>query len=181
MHIKMENSQLWAGEWQSPAKRGIVPLDERFHYGKRLHKIIENHTFEVTYDQDFANVIKCCAEPRGKSSEPWLSPDLVYAYTQLHKLGYAHSVEVWHDGKLVGGEYGVAIGGYYSGESMFHREDHASRVAMVYLVEHLREKGFTLLDVQYLNPTSIEFGGYEVEHEEYLQILNRALSLDVKF
>lgn len=168
-------------EWQAPEKRALIPLDDRFQIGKRLNKKIEGHIFDVTFDRAFPDVIRNCAETRAARGDVWLTPELIEAYIRLHELGFAHSVEVWHDGKLVGGEYGVAIGGFYSGESMFHCEDYASRVAMVYLVERLRERGFTLLDSQYMNATAREFGAFEVGRGEYRQILADALSRQVTF
>ncbi|MCC7118264.1 MAG: leucyl/phenylalanyl-tRNA--protein transferase [Anaerolineales bacterium] len=162
--------------WKRPQVRALIPLDERFHIGKRLTKKLEAQIFEVTFDQAFADVIHNCARPSTHARDVWLTPELIEAYIRLHKLGHAHSVEVWHDGKLVGGEYGLAIGGFYAGESMFHYEDYASRVALVHLVNRLRAKGFTLLDTQYLNATSREFGGYEIELAEYNALLAAALA-----
>lgn len=162
--------------WKRPQTRALIPLDERFHIGKRLTKKIEAHTFEITFDRAFADVIRNCARPSANSHDIWLTAELIEAYIELHKRGFAHSVEVWHDEKLVGGEYGVALGGFYAGESMFHYEDYASRVALAYLVERLRKQGFTLLDTQYLNATSREFGGYEISLTEYQSLLTSALA-----
>jgi leucyl/phenylalanyl-tRNA--protein transferase len=167
--------------WHNPEKRAIVPLDDRFHIGKRLKKKIESHVFEVTFDQAFCEVIKECARRKTGRESTWISQEIIEAFIRLHELGHAHSVEVWHEGKLVGGEYGIAIGGLYSGESMFHSEDYASRVALAYLVERLRARGFVLLDSQYINPTAIEFGAFEVERDEYTKLLAGALAQDVSF
>jgi leucyl/phenylalanyl-tRNA---protein transferase len=167
--------------WHNPEQRAIVPLDERFHMGKRLTKKIESHTFEVTFDCAFSKVIRECARTKPGRDSTWISHEIIDSSIRLHELGYAHSVEVWHEGKLVGGEYGIAIGGLYSGESMFNCEDYASRVAMVYLVNHLRERGFVLLDSQIINATAREFGAFEVERDEYMKLLADALSRDVSF
>jgi leucyl/phenylalanyl-tRNA--protein transferase len=167
--------------WSNPERRAIIPLDDRFQVGKRLKKKIESHFFEVTFDKAFPEVIKACASPLPGRSTTWISPEVIESFIRLHELGHAHSVEVWRDGRLVGGEYGIAIGGFYSGESMFHYEDYASRVAMVHLVERLRERGFVLLDSQEMNQTIREFGAMEVERVEYHRLLADALSRDVRF
>ena len=167
--------------WHSPERRAIIPLDDRFQVGKRLRKRIDSHVFEVTFDTAFSAVLEACAEARPERGDAWLSPELAAAYLQLHRLGHAHSVEVWHDGRLVGGEYGVAIDGFYSGESAFTREDYAGRVAMVFLVKRLRERGFTLLDSQYMSPLAREFGGFEVDRDEYNRLLAEALGKKADF
>jgi leucyl/phenylalanyl-tRNA--protein transferase len=170
-------------KWRDPEQRAIIPLDERFRIGKRLAKKLASGYFEVTFDRAFRDVVEACAQPRPGhgSSWSWLSRDLIEAYLALHRLGYAHSAEVWHEGRLVGGEYGVAIGGLYSGESMFTREDSAGRVALAHVVERLRAHGFVLLDTQYLTSVTCEFGAYEVERSEYHTLLADALARDVTF
>lgn len=168
-------------QWQDPEIRAVIPLDDRFRVGKRLTKKISSGYFTVTFDQAFEQVIEGCAEPRPGREDTWLSRDLINAYMGLYKSGYAHSVEVWREGQLVGGEYGVAVGGYYSGESMFTREDYASRVALVALVERLRERGFRLLDAQEMSPLTQEFGGYEVPREEFKSLHAEAVANDVVF
>jgi leucyl/phenylalanyl-tRNA---protein transferase len=168
-------------QWHSPEKRTIIPLDERFHVERELRRIVRKKLFEITFNQAFCDVIQACAEVTPERSEAWLSPELVEAHTQLHKDGFAHSIEVWQDGGLVGGLYGIAIGGFFSGESMFHRADNASKVGMVYLVNRLRERGYRLHDAQFLSPVSRNFGGHEIDRREYLKLLHDALSHDVTF
>ncbi|MBI5951267.1 MAG: leucyl/phenylalanyl-tRNA--protein transferase [Chloroflexi bacterium] len=167
--------------WSNPKKRAIIPLDERFHVAKRLKRKTDSHFFEVTFDKAFLDVIKECARLKPERQTTWISPEIIESFVRLHELGYAHSVEVWRDGRLVGGEYGVSIGGFYSGESMFHLEDYASRVALVYLVERLRERGFVLFDTQEMSPIASQCGGFEVERVEYHRLLADALSRDVRF
>lgn len=168
-------------EWHSPKKRTIIPFDERFHIEKELQRIIRKNVFDVTFDLAFRKVIEACAEAKPERGDVWLSSELMDAYTQLHESGYAHSVEVWHDGNLVGGLYGVTIGGFFSGESTFHRKSNAGKVGMVYLVEHLRKQGFVLHDAQFPSSLSNMFGGYEVERDEYKKRLTEAIQLNVQF
>lgn len=168
-------------EWRSPSSRAVIPLDERFRIGKRLRKKLDSGVFHVTFDTAFPAVLQGCAEPTAKRGDTWLSPELANAYLRLHEQGYAHSVEVWHGEQLVGGEYGVAIGGFYSGESAFTRADYAGRVAVAHLVERLRERGFRLLDSQVMNPMAREFGAIELARDEYAGLLKEALSQDVHF
>jgi len=163
-------------KWKNPERRAIIPLDDRFHIGKRLARVIRSGCFEVTFDQALRRVVESCAELNPKRSWTWIYPEVIDAICRLHQQGFAHSVEVWHEGQLVGGEYGVAMGGFFSGESMFTREDYASRVAMVYLVDRLRDCGFSLLDTQELRGVVSEFGAYEIPREEYLSLLGKALS-----
>lgn len=167
--------------WQDPAVRAVIPLDERFRVGKRLRKKIESGHFTVTFDRAFRRVIEACAELRPGREVLWLSPELIDAYTRLHRCGYAHSVEVWREGRLVGGEYGVAIGGLYSGESMFTREDYAGRVALACLAHRLRDRGFALLDTQQMSEVAREFGAFTIGRAEYGRLLADALARDVRF
>lgn len=168
-------------EWCAPDRRAVIPLDDRFAVGKRLRKKLNSGAFRVTFDTAFPDVLQACAEPTAKRGTPWLSPELASAYLALHERGFAHSVEVWNGDDLVGGEYGVAIGGFYSGESAFTREDYASRVAMVHLVERLRERGFVLFDSQVMNSMAREFGAYELASDEYGECLANAISRNVSF
>ncbi len=168
-------------QWINPKKHAIIPLDDRFKIGKRLTKKIQSNCFELTFDSAFHEVIQGCAEIKPDRPHTWILPALIEAYTRLYELVYAHRVEVWREGKLVGGEFGVAINGYYSGESLFTREDYAGRVAMVYLVNRLRKQGFTLLDTQHLSSIAHEFGAFEVERAEYMRLLADALECDVSF
>lgn len=167
--------------WHGPPTRALIPLDARFRIGRRLQRHLDRPTYRVSFDQAFEAVIRACAAPRREGGPVWITPTVVDAYLALHRQGHAHSVEVWLGDELVGGEYGVAIGGFYSGESMFTRADYAGRVAMVHLVQRLRERGFVLLDTQYLNATAQEFGGYEVPREDYLRLLADALARPARF
>jgi leucyl/phenylalanyl-tRNA--protein transferase len=153
--------------WYAPDPRAIIPLDDGFVVSRRLRQVIRQGRFEVRYSTAFADVIAACAAPREVQKTTWISSGLINAYTQLHQLGFAHSVEAWREGQLVGGLYGVALGGLFAGESMFHRETDASKVCLVALVERLRERGFSLLDTQFLTDHLRTFGAYEIPREEY--------------
>lgn len=160
--------------WWSPDPRGIIPLDG-LHVSRSLRRALPR--FDVTVDTAFEEVIAGCAN-RGEGD--WIDDDIVEAYTGLHRLGWAHSVEVWADGRLVGGVYGVAIGGLFAGEWMFHRERDASKAALVALVELLRAGGDSerrLFDVQWLTPHLASLGAVEVPRGEYLARLAAALDL----
>ena len=164
--------------WFSPDPRAVIPLDERFHVPHGLRRVVKQKKFEVTVDTDFASVIRECAK---RKEETWISPGIRESYCELHRLGQAHSVETRLAGKLVGGLYGVAIGGAFFGESMFHRATDASKVALVALVERLRASGYVLLDTQWVTPHLQQFGAYEIVRHEYLWRLEQALKLACKF
>jgi len=166
----------WQISWYSPAKRGIFPLED-FHVPHDLARLVRQQRFDVTVDQDFETVVRCCAD----RDSTWISKEIVVAYTNLHRLGYAHSVECRQAGRLVGGLYGVAIGGVFFGESMFHHVRDASKVALVHLVERLRSGGFVLLDTQFVTPHLQRFGAIEVERNEYLCLLAEATATDGKW
>lgn len=155
--------------WFSPDPRGIIPLDG-LRVSRSLRRAIRR--FEVRIDTAFEAVIHGCAHPPRRGV--WLTADVIAAYTELHRLGWAHSVETWADDELVGGLYGVAIGGMFAGESMFHRVRDASKVALVALVEHLRAGGATLLDVQWVTPHLASLGAVAVSRREYLALLAAA-------
>ncbi len=159
--------------WFRPQLRGILPLDDGFHVGKNLRKRVRQQRWDVTTDRDFEAVMSACAEGR----EMWISDRMIAAYARLHELGWAHSVEVWQDGELIGGLYGVTIGGAFCGESMFSRSTDASKVALVWLVGTLRRQGFRLLDTQWTTDHLVQFGAYEVEADRYEQLLARALTI----
>ncbi len=158
--------------WFSPDPRAILPLDE-FHVSKNLRRLCASGRFTVTVNGDFAEVIGACAE-RGEGS--WISREIVEAYTRLHGLGFAHSVETRARDELVGGLYGVSLGGAFFGESMFHRARDASKVALVHLVGRLKARGFTLLDVQFTTDHLTQFGAVEIPRAEYVDRLKNALS-----
>jgi leucyl/phenylalanyl-tRNA---protein transferase len=171
--MAMENGEI---AWFSPDPRGIIPLDA-FHIPHGLKRSLKKSQFETRIDTEFEAVIRAC----GERSETWISEDIVASYLNLYHLGYAHSVETWLDGQLVGGLYGVSIHGAFFGESMFHRATDASKAALVALVKHLQEKGFRVLDTQYITQHLKTFGAVEISRTKYLRLLKQALSLDCKF
>lgn len=161
--------------WFSPEKRGIIPLDD-FHIPKSLAKFLKKNPFEVSMDRVFRNVITACAE----REETWINDKIIDLYCELHQMGHAHSVECWHEGKLVGGLYGVSLGGAFFGESMFSHMTNASKTALAALVDRLKETGYQLLDTQYVNDHLKQFGVIEVEQKEYLKRLEKALLVQPK-
>jgi leucyl/phenylalanyl-tRNA--protein transferase len=163
-------------EWFSPDPRGILPL-EKFHIPHALRRLMRKEIFEIKIDNRFSEVIRACA----KREDTWINQEIIDSYVQLHRLGHAHSVEAWSKGKLVGGLYGVAIGGAFFGESMFHRVTDASKVALIALVQHLRSQKFALLDTQWITPHLKQFGAIEISREHYLDLLSRAVELPRKF
>jgi leucyl/phenylalanyl-tRNA--protein transferase len=167
--------------WQDPDPRAIVPLDDRLHIGKRLEKKIESGYFTVTFDQAFRDVLKGCATTRPGREKTWLSRDMMDLYIGLHEYGYAHSTEVWREGRMVGGQFGVSVGGYYSSASMFHIEDHASKVGFAVLAKRLRERRFMLLDLHQVCETSTAFGGYALPLPAFRVQLADAIASDVRF
>lgn len=162
--------------WFRPDPRAILPLDA-FHVPRDLRKVVRRDVFDVVYDHDFSSVIRACAE----RPSTWISDEIISAYTDLHSSGYAHSVECRIGGELVGGLYGVAIGGAFFGESMFHRASNASKVALVHLVERLRRGGFVLLDTQYATPHLSQFGLVEIPADAYEKRLHEALQADARW
>jgi leucyl/phenylalanyl-tRNA--protein transferase len=160
--------------WWSPDPRAILPLDN-LHVSRRLARTLRSGRFQSTMDRDFAGVIRGCAENRGDGT--WLVPEMIAAYQRLHELGRAHSIEIWRGDELAGGLYGVAIGGFFSAESMFHRVTDASKVAIVGLVDRLRAGGFELIDIQFLTAHTARLGGIEIPKTEYLRRLTAALNV----
>jgi len=157
--------------WFSPEWRGLIPLDERFHVSHGLRRAIKRRPFVVRWDTAFREVVLGCAD-RG---ETWIDEVILESYCKLHEIGCAHSVECWDDDGLQGGLYGVALPGVFFGESMFSRKTDASKIALVALVERLRQDGFQLLDTQWLTPHLRQFGGYEVSRKDYHIALTAAL------
>jgi len=170
----------WPVAWWSPDPRAIIELD-RFHVSRRLRRTVRGGRFQVTMDRDFAAVIRGCATVDDRDGATWITPDMIKAYIRLAELGHAHSVEAWSEGRLAGGVYGVSIGGLFSAESKFHRVRDASKVALVHLVEHLRQRGYALLDIQQLTPHTARLGASEISRKQYLRRLARALTMPVKF
>jgi len=168
--------------WYSPDPRGIIPL-EHFHVPSRLARVVRAGRFRVEVDRSFDAVIRACAETDRKDDDPgtWIDEKILASYVELHRLGVAHSVEAWQDDRLVGGLYGVALGGAFFGESMFHYATDASKVALAALVEHLRTRGFALLDVQWVTPHLEKFGAIEIRRSAYLKRLADALAVQARF
>ena len=162
--------------WVEPKKRGILPLD-RFHLSRSLAKTIRSDRFTVTVDRAFGEVVARCAEATARRPDTWINPDIETAYAELHRRGYAHSVEAWQDGELVGGLYGVRLGAAFFGESMFSRVRDASKVALAHLVARLKVGGFRLLDCQFLTEHLASLGTIEVGREAYVALLDSALGL----
>ena len=168
--------------WYSPDPRGIIPLDS-FHIPTRLARVVRSRRFEVRIDESFSEVIRACAEAERdpEDSGSWISDEIAESYRALHASGIAHSVETWRDGQLVGGLYGVAIGGAFFGESMFHRATDASKVALVALVDRLRQRGYRLLDTQWVTDHLVQFGAVEIRRAEYLKLLDESLQVSCRF
>ena len=164
--------------WFYPEKRGILPLDQ-FHVPQSLAKAMRKKPFTVTINRAFPEVIRACADINHARKETWINPAIIRLYTQLWEKGFAHSVECWEDENLVGGLYGVALGGAFFGESMFSKKTNASRIALVHLVELLKSAGYRLLDSQFINDHLRQFGVIEIPREEYLALLQDALNLSV--
>lgn len=159
--------------WFSPERRGLIPLDERFHIPHGLAKSLKRKPFEIRWDTAFREVMLGCAA----REETWIDEVILESYCQLHELGHAHSVECWDADGLQGGLYGVSLPGAFFGESMFSRKTDASKIALVALVGRLRELGVTLLDTQWMTGHLSQFGGYEMSRKDYHAVLQKALSV----
>jgi leucyl/phenylalanyl-tRNA--protein transferase len=171
--MAMENGEI---AWFSPDPRAIIPLDT-FHVPHGLRRELKKARFEVRINNAFSEVILGCAE----RDETWINTEIAESYIELHEQGYAHSVEAWLEGRLVGGLYGVAIGGAFFGESMFHREPGASKVALHALVVRLRSQGYTLLDTQWITPHLRNFGAIEIPRSVYRELLAASVSASCDF
>jgi leucyl/phenylalanyl-tRNA--protein transferase len=174
---------MWEDEpiaWWSPDPRAIIELDA-LHISRRLQRTLRSGKFLATRDRAFDAVIRSCSTGPGREHGTWITPSMIAAYCRMHELGHAHSVEVWHEGRLAGGAYGIAIGGVFAAESMFYRERDASKVALAHLVAHLYQRGFALLDVQQLTPHTASMGATEISRADYLRRLGRAVELPVTF
>jgi leucyl/phenylalanyl-tRNA--protein transferase len=166
--------------WWSPDPRAVLEF-EAFHVSRSLRRVLRQNHFRLTRDQAFLEVIKACAEPAPGRGSTWITHEFLAAYSEMHRRGYAHSLECWQGDRLAGGIYGVALGGFFAGESMFHRVPNASKVALYHLLRHLRERGFVLFDIQVLTPITTQLGGSDTPREEYLKRLAGALQLDCVF
>jgi leucyl/phenylalanyl-tRNA--protein transferase len=166
--------------WWSPDPRAIFELNG-FHLSHSLGRIIRQDYFQVTIDRAFRAVMEGCAAASPGRRSTWITPEFIEAYTQLHEQGHAHSLECWRGEQLAGGIYGVAIGGFFAGESMFHRESNASKVAVYHLVEHLRRRNFVLLDIQMLTPITTQLGAVAIPRARYLERLAHAVAQPCSF
>ncbi len=163
-------------EWFSPNPRAILPLNT-FHVPHGLRRVLRKRSFEIRIDTRFGDVIRACASRR----DTWINDEIIESFERLHELGWAHSVETWRDDQLAGGLYGVAVGGAFFGESMFHTVTDASKVALHALVERLRAADFHLLDTQWLTPNLAQYGAVEIPRRQYLHLLTTAVNLPRQF
>jgi leucyl/phenylalanyl-tRNA---protein transferase len=175
-YFPMASSETGVVSWYSPDPRAIIPLDS-FTISRSLRQVIRKGNFELRIDTAFRDVIRRCA----RRENTWISDQIIETYTVLHLRGYAHSVESWLSGQLVGGLYGVAVGAAFFGESMFSIVTNASKVALVRLVELLKLRHFKLLDTQFMNEHLIQFGTVEIPRSRYLELLSEAIGQDAAF
>ena len=166
--------------WWSPDPRAVFELDQ-IHISRSLAKLMRQGHFQITLDRAFRQVMEGCAESRPGRGETWITREFLNAYARLHEEGHAHSLECWEGDRLAGGIYGVAIGGLFAGESMFHRASNASKVAVCRLGEHLRSRGFTLFDIQMLTPITQQLGGITIPRAEYLRRVAGAIAQKCRF
>jgi len=166
--------------WIDPETRGVLPL-ERFHVPRRLKRRLRRGDFDVRCDTAFPKVIRACAEATAERPDTWINPTIERLFVELSESGFAHSIETWHDGRLVGGLYGVSLGAAFFGESMFSREDDASKVALCHLVLRLCKGGFQLLDTQFVTSHLSRFGVVEIPRREYRGLLARAVTTKAQF
>lgn len=194
----MADSQAGEVHWYSPDPRAILPLDQ-FHASQSLMRRFRSGRFRITTNKAFRRVMTHCAKPRKSDGDTWINQQIIDSYDKLHQMGFAHSIESWlpvenpteprddtnpdmdSSWNLVGGLYGVALGSAFMGESMFSTETDASRVCLVYLVEHMRQRGYTLLDVQFNNEHMQQFGVTEISRDKYLEKLSNALTLNISW
>lgn len=166
--------------WWSPDPRGIFELD-RFHVSRSLARTLRRSVFEVTVNRAFRETVEGCAASMPGRPSTWISPEFIQAYSELHRQGHAHSVECWRGGELAGGIYGVAVGGLFAGESMFHRRPNASKVALHHLIQRLRNRGFVLFDIQMVTPHTESLGAIDIPRREYLARLKSAVDKECRF
>ncbi len=182
--------------WWSPDPRGVIPLDgsqsgsqggsqggsqSGLHVSRRLRRVVKSGKFQVTINRDFSGVIRACASVDDRRDNTWITCAMREAYETYHREGKAHSIEVWHEGELAGGVYGVGLGGMFAGESMFHHVTDASKVALVHLVDHLKHRGYRLFDIQQRTGHSASMGAVDISRSQYLARLQAAVSLRVTF
>lgn len=167
MAVPEDNNEIF---WFKPDMRGVMPLDT-FHISKNLKRLYNKRHFECRINGDFEGTMRACAD----REDTWISEDIIGTYCRLNEMGYAHSFETWKDGKLVGGLYGVSMGRAFFGESMFHKVTDASKIALIFLVQYLKDQEFRLLDTQYINDHLLQFGAVEIPNDEYEKRLEMAL------
>lgn len=175
-----ESAEATSLYWFDPERRGILPLDG-FHVPRRLRRTVRGATFELRFDHDFRSVIGACAEATTSRPTTWINGEIARLYGDLHDSGFAHSVECWRDGCLVGGLYGVSLGAAFFGESMFSRVPDASKVALVHLVARLRAAGYRLLDTQFVTTHLSRFGAVEIPRADYRRRLADAIARRAEF
>ena len=166
--------------WINPKKRGIIPIKD-FKISKSLKKEIKKNKFKITINKNFNKVITNCAKKTKNRPKTWINKKIIVSYSNLHKIGHAHSIEAWFQNKLVGGLYGVSLGSAFFGESMFSIMSNASKICLVYLIANLNKKGFTLLDTQFVNPYLKKLGAIEISRKKYLKILGNSLKKNIDF
>lgn len=166
--------------WYCPDPRAIIPIDT-YRPSKSLRPILNRNVFEIRINQQFEQVMRHCALPRYRGDGVWISEEMIQAYSNLNQLGYAHSIEAYQNDELVGGLYGVQIGGVFYGESMFSLVSNSSKVAFHYLIEILRKNEFELLDTQFMNENVLRYGAIEISKESFLEILSRSITKECKF
>lgn len=170
----------WDLYWYAPDPRCIMPIEE-FHTSRSLKRTLKKGVFDIRFDTAFVDVMAACAEPRGDGHGTWISPGILDVFIELHELGFAHSIETWQNDELVGGLYGLALGGLFAGESMFHRVTDASKVALWATAKRLQERDFTLFDVQFHTDHLARFGAHEIPKDEYERRAAEAVRLFRKF
>ena len=164
----------------NPKKRGVIPIKD-FKISKNLKKEIKKNKFKITINKNFNKVITNCAKKTKNRPKTWINKKIIVSYSNLHKIGHAHSIEAWFQNKLVGGLYGVSLGSAFFGESMFSIMSNASKICLVYLIANLKLKGFTLLDTQFINPYLKKLGAIEISRKKYLEILGNSLKKNIDF
>ncbi len=166
--------------WINPKKRGVILIND-FKISKNLRKEIRKKKFLITINKDFNGVIKNCAKKTENRPSTWINKEIIKLYSNLHKIGHAHSIEAWHQDKLVGGLYGVSLGSAFFGESMFSIMSNSSKICLVYLLANLKIKKFTLLDTQFVNPHLKKLGAIEISRKKYLKMLGSSLKKSANF
>ena len=166
--------------WINPKKRGVIPIND-FKISKNLRKEIKKKKFLITINKDFNGVIKNCAKKTKNRPSTWINKEIIKLYSNLHKIGHAHSIEAWYQNRLVGGLYGVSLGSAFFGESMFSIMSNSSKICLVYLIANLKIKKFTLLDTQFVNPHLTKLGAVEISRKKYLKMLGNSLKKNANF